>query len=293
MSRKDKAKRQAAADRMAKSELKKRLLSYSAVAGAALIAAGHAAGGVVYSGPQNITVDSGNPSVGVDFDGGGAEVTIDFSGGIDQQINTTVLGGSYTTGGYSTYVTTGPGTDPYGPPGGYSTWIPGQHVPGQTYTSSQTDWWRRLKANGLGGAGLVANQEAQILSQSQNVGAGGTNYWQTAPAPLASAEGATSHSFYSGGGQQSTRFGNFLGAKGYIGVRFDNGQGLRYGWIQFEGAGDASSGLVIDWAYDDTGAPMHCGTTSGGEPVIPEPSGLALLATGAAGLAALRKKRAA
>ena len=31
---------------------------------------------MVYSGPKDITVDSGNPSVGIDFDGGGAEFNI-------------------------------------------------------------------------------------------------------------------------------------------------------------------------------------------------------------------------
>ena len=289
MSKKNKAKRERAAERKEESEFKRRLLSYSAMAGAALVAASHAGAGIIYSGPQNITVDAGNPSVGVDFDGGGPEVSIDLSSGQNTQTGQTVIGGSYTTGKHSTYVVTGSGL--YGTQYGHSTWVSGTHVPGQTYTSFQRDWFHRLKASPLGGA-VDAQQEAQILSQSHSVGAGGTNYWQTVPAPLAIAEGSSSHSFYSGSGQQSNLFGNFLGAKGYIGVRFDNGQGLRYGWIQFEGAGDASSGLIIDWAYDDTGAPMHCGTTSSPEPVVPEPGGLALLATGAAGLMTLRKKRA-
>lgn len=283
MSKKDKAKQKRALDRKAKGELKKQLLSYSIVAGAALIGASHAGAAVVYSGPQNILVNAGNPSVGVDFDGGGPEVAIGFQGGGWSNTNTWTTGWTtgtsiHTTGSGSTWVTT-------------SSWQ-------VTYTSSAGGLSNALRVSPNAGASVATTAGpayAANFSNSQFVGpsgAAGTAYWATGGRMLAGVYTSHWQTGYGGGGSLSTSYGNFPGAKGFIGVRFDNGAGLKYGWVEFEGASDASWGRITGWAYDDSGLEIHAGD-QGDERVVPEPGGLALLATGAAGLAALRKKRQA
>ncbi len=56
-----------------------------------------------------------------------------------------------------------------------------------------------------------------------------------------------------------------------------------YGWAEMERI-SASEGRLLQWAYDDTGAPIQVG-------VVPEPNTLGLLALGAAGIAAMRRRR--
>ena len=294
MSKKDKAKQKMALERKAKGELKKQLLSYSIAAGAALIGASHAGAGVVYSGPQNILVNSGNPSVGVDFDGGGAEASIKFAGWNQPWTFQTVIGGSSTTGGHSTFITTGQGL--YGTPYGFSTWIPGTHIPGQPVTSSGSALNNALRIDPNAGASVATTAGlayAANFGKSQFVGPAGvdgTAYWADGVKVLASVSSSWSQTGYGGGWASTWPYGNFVGEKGFIGVRFDDGAGLKYGWIEFEGADDASWGRITGWAYDDSGAEIHAGD-EGGVDVVPEPGGLALLAAGAAGLTALRKKR--
>lgn len=81
---------------------------------------------------------------------------------------------------------------------------------------------------------------------------------------------------------------NTAGASGLIGFKFRNTANTNtyYGWARLEvnpwAGGLYSGGKVIDWAYDDTGAGIGAG-------VVPEPTGLALLAAGAAGLMARRR----
>lgn len=75
----------------------------------------------------------------------------------------------------------------------------------------------------------------------------------------------------------------------YIGVEFGTPMtGYDYGWIGFEVTDDSSladlSGIVTGYAYDDSGAPITAGA-------VPEPTSLALLAMGAAGLMAYRGRR--
>jgi hypothetical protein len=87
--------------------------------------------------------------------------------------------------------------------------------------------------------------------------------------------------------------------KGFGGFSFFNSVADQkdYGWIRLQ-YGIGKSGLInsltaVDWAYDDSGAAIIAGDT--GLSSTPEPStmALSLLAAGAAGVGALRKRRAA
>lgn len=84
-------------------------------------------------------------------------------------------------------------------------------------------------------------------------------------------------------------FRNFFGQVRYLGVRFNLGAGDRYGWIAVRVNPDALSGDVLGYAYEDSGA----GILTGAGAPVPEPSSIALMAAGAAGLVALRRRRQA
>lgn len=55
--------------------------------------------------------------------------------------------------------------------------------------------------------------------------------------------------------------GPFANRDGYLGIRFNTGTGTdpKYGWIHFSGSSDGKSGIVLGWAYEDSGAPIHAG----------------------------------
>ena len=88
----------------------------------------------------------------------------------------------------------------------------------------------------------------------------------------------------------STWRGNLSnGSTGYVGIRFNSG-GTKYGWIHIDSiAADLSSYHVAAYGYQDDGTASYAGEP---EPV-PEPStiALALLASGAAGVMASRRKK--
>jgi hypothetical protein len=77
-----------------------------------------------------------------------------------------------------------------------------------------------------------------------------------------------------------------IGETGYLGLEFDILGARHYGWARLSVGQDATA-TIHDWAYEgDPGATILTGQTQ-----VPEPSSLALLALGAAGLAAARARR--
>jgi len=80
----------------------------------------------------------------------------------------------------------------------------------------------------------------------------------------------------------------------YMGLRFTSGLTNYFAWLNVKVVWttdafglDTVTTTFIDWAYDTTGAPIKAGDTG----ATPEPSTFALLATGAIGLAVLRRRR--
>jgi len=74
----------------------------------------------------------------------------------------------------------------------------------------------------------------------------------------------------------------------FVGFRFDDGTGLKYGYAEFVFDVDDTDGVTItQWWYDDAGGSVQVG----GAPAVPEPNTLALLAMGAAGLGCYRAAR--
>ncbi|MCP3881562.1 MAG: PEP-CTERM sorting domain-containing protein [Sulfitobacter sp.] len=119
------------------------------------------------------------------------------------------------------------------------------------------------------------------------------------------------------GGAQltSNTAGNFfLDVTGFVGIRLASDN---YGWIRLQqvedlgvnqpyttilsqfnpprqpfgtGTNFADRLTVIDWAYETSGGAIHVGDT--GSVSVPEPSPLALLAAGALGIGAFRRRQA-
>ena len=74
-----------------------------------------------------------------------------------------------------------------------------------------------------------------------------------------------------------------LGTTGYAGFTFDLGSGPLYGWMQIQFDAGGTDFTVLQWAYDDTGAPLTVA-------FVPEPSVVILLGLGVAALAAAWKR---
>lgn len=88
----------------------------------------------------------------------------------------------------------------------------------------------------------------------------------------------------------STHIGNAAdqfasGAEGYLGFSLtDNSNGgPYYGWMRVNFSNTGGSGTLIDWAYDNSGAPITVGA-------VPEPASITLLGVGAMALVFRRRK---
>ncbi|PYK39506.1 MAG: hypothetical protein DME60_09710 [Verrucomicrobia bacterium] len=84
---------------------------------------------------------------------------------------------------------------------------------------------------------------------------------------------------------------------GFIGVRFNNGAGVQYGWARLRMPGPPYFDMrfsLMDYAWGDPGDQIRAGQTSlAGDMVdaVPDSGSLGLLALGGAGLMAWRKRR--
>ena len=116
------------------------------------------------------------------------------------------------------------------------------------------------------------------------IGTGASTYGKNGGTVIFLDEGATIGSSSVSG---SFAIWNALTAEqsGYIGVRFrDSNLNTFYGWIEAEVSEDGSTLSLISWAYDDSGASIIAGA-------VPEPTAMALLAMGAVGVGAYRRRK--
>lgn len=236
---------------------------YAAAVGAGLAMAGGADAAIIYSGVQNATL-AVNPaaqaaalgsnnvaSQGFDMDGGG----VDFNAvaGMVALLSSGLTQAKYFGLGIV------------------------QPAGGAAFLSNGVDIANLAAGALIGPAGVFAGN------------GGGNVKQQIAPA---------------GGTSNGGAFAN--GTTGFVGIRLGSGN---YGWIRLRlddlglnqpfstllsgsplgnGANYIDKLTVIDWAYETSGGAIAAGATSS---AVPEPSSLALLAAGAAGLAAFRRRK--
>lgn len=173
-------------------------------------------------------------------------------------------------------------------------------------------------AGGTGGAALFRIQGAAVSNMFVGIAVGPFRYPSNlafganiAAGPFAAFNANFFATLAYGGGYANSKF--LAPGTGFIGFRFDNGGGMEFGWARVTMAGDianegpghkaginslsakhlgtpgpntpGNSFTLVDYAWGDVGSPITAGQ-------VPEPGSLGLLAIGAAGLLAWRKRRA-
>lgn len=203
--------------------LEKRLMAYTAAAAGVMALAPGAEAAVHYSGPKDLTL---NPQT--------SPITIDLN-------NDQVSDFRFSAYGYaSTYSSDGL----------------------QVTFSIGAQIVSPITSGGKGGTGIIESPERLLFSYSFPFPVKlGTGYkiqdtlqnhsWTDFPVGILDAR-----IYYKYGNESiSYAFGNFHNSTGCLGVRFNTADGIKYGWIRFQGT-SPSSGIIKDWAYEDSGGPI-------------------------------------
>ena len=222
--------------RTRKQETQRKLLAYSAAAGAAIVGGNAADGEIIYSGAmeQDFGTDAGT-------------LMVNFEGSQDDAMFR----------GVKTRFTAS----------SYFTWFSARRS-GNDFDMLETATHLVKKLSSSATVGTAANLPGTYY---------GLFYMRSTPGTMTTGNWATN------------------GQSGFFGFSFtlegESDSGLAagstvYGWAEVERI-DAANGKLLGWAYEDSGDPIRVGQTSS----IPEPNTLALLAFGAAGVTALRRRR--
>lgn len=75
----------------------------------------------------------------------------------------------------------------------------------------------------------------------------GSRNWQNGSSSLLAGK----FQYYNNTINTTNSAGNFIGKRGYLGVRFQISGDTHYGWIQFAADEDVKNGRIVDWAYED------------------------------------------
>ncbi len=159
---------------------------------------------------------------------------------------------------------------------------------------------------GVAGAGTTAYNfySAIKLATSANIGAGLFSTINTATAGNAggAAWGNLADSVWSYNNGSLTynkisSYGDFNNARGFMGVEFEIAGSSHYGWVDVEASHSGEGGAfsneltIYGWGYETVaGAGIQAGVGEESNPV-PEPATLVTLAMGAAGIYAWRRNR--
>lgn len=121
----------------------------------------------------------------------------------------------------------------------------------------------------------------------------GYNYISNlSPGAVISSGAVNSNLFFGNLGSPLYPYAQFNSTdNGFIGLSFGPSPAqLKYGWLRVKIVNGSSTFIVKDWAYEsEIGVGITAGNT--GDGVVPEPGTLGLLAAGAAGVFALRRRR--
>lgn len=239
-------------------------LAYAAAASASVAMAGNAEAAIIYSGIQNVTAQI-DPSVQSPNSLANNQNTATFTIGGSQFLLNALFIGAQGSGGVKY----------------------------------------------MGGAGVFVDSYNNALMLGSGGGPYSASFLQASQADIGangyfSATGAGHFHVQTviGGSSGNAYEGQFpIGGTGIVGIRLATGN---YGWIRLRiedlgvnqpfntlnggvglGLGEnfADKVTAIDWAYDNSGAAIHAGD-------VPEPSALALLAAGAAGIGVFRRRKA-
>jgi hypothetical protein len=93
------------------------------------------------------------------------------------------------------------------------------------------------------------------------------------------------------GGKYSSHWLGGPGTTGFVGFEFNGGAGAQYAWarILLDTGPNKNYFTLVDYAWGDPGDIFNAGDLT---PAVPEPATIGLLALGAVGVTALRKRRA-